>query len=253
MNYPVKLFAPLALAAVVTVSGFALQSTSPLAQPVQAQSVPAAPVRTITVVGEGKVNIEPDIALANFGVEVMGPSVREALDENSATMEGVLAALQAQGIAEEDIQTSGFSIYAERYGPEGPLPEDQVNYRVTNNVMVTIRDLATVGDVIDATVEAGANNIYGIEFRVDDPSALESDARQGAIEDAQAKAAELAELTGTTVGEVVSVSEIIAGGGLYNGNFAQYSRPLGGGADAPIAPGQLELTMQLQVTYALGE
>jgi uncharacterized protein YggE len=252
MQNPVKLFAPLALAAVVTVSGFALQSASPLTQPVQAQSVPAAPARTITVVGEGKVNIEPDVAQVNFGVEVLAPSVREALDENSATMDGVLAALQAQGIAEEDIQTSGFSIYAERYGPQGPLPEDEVNYRVNNNVLVKIRDLESIGAVVDAAVEAGANNIYGIEFRVDDPSVLESDARRAAIEDAQAKAAELAELTGTTVGQVVSVSEII-GAGLYSPSFAVYDRAMGGGAAAPIAPGQLELTMQIQVTYALGE
>nr|HMN30924.1 SIMPL domain-containing protein [Caldilineaceae bacterium] len=176
----------------------------------------------------------------------------EALDENDATMQKVLAALRDQSIEEKDIQTTGFSIYAERYGPQGPLPEDQVNYRVSNNVMVTIRDLANVGTVVDAAVEAGANNIYGITFRVDDPSPLESDARQNAITKAHAKAEELAALTGVKLGEVVSVSEVIASGGVYSSNFAQ-SRDAGGGGVTPVMPGQLELLMQLQVTYAIAE
>jgi uncharacterized protein len=251
-----KLLTPLALLALVLVSTLALSayswwSAAPVAQ---AQAIAPSGARTITVVGEGTVKIEPDIARANFGVEVMRQTVREALDLNAETMDAVLAALQAQGIAEEDIQTTGFSIFAERYGPQGPLPEDQVNYRVSNNVTVVVRDLDNIGAVVDAAVEAGANNIYGIEFRVDDPSAQESEARQNAIDDARAKAEELASLTGVTVGEVVSVSEVIAGGGYIASNFAQDRGMGGGGGGAtPISPGQLELLMQLQVTYAIGE
>ena len=226
-------------------------STMPVVN-AQAQT-PASPLaRTITVVGEGKVSIEPDTARATIGVETVSPTVQEASTENRTTLEAVLAALQEQGIAEEDIQTSGFSIYAERYGPEGPLPEDQVNYRVSNNVLVIIRDLDTVGEVLDAAVNAGANNIYGVEFSLDDPSIVESDARSQAIEDAKAKAEDLASLTGVTVGGVVSVSEVIGGtGGFYAGNFSEVSRGLGGGGGAPIAPGQLELVMQLQVVYEI--
>lgn len=219
---------------------------------VSAQAPAAAPGRTITVVGQGKVRIQPDVARANFGVEVARPSVREALDENQTVMDEVLAALQAEGIAENDIQTTGFSIYAERFGPTGPLPEDQVNYRVSNNVSVMIRDLDHVGNVIDAAVEAGANNIYGIEFRIDDPSALESEARRGAVEDAEARAAELAELNGVSVGEVVSISEVVASGGFISSSFAQQVG-MGGGGATPISPGELELVMQLQVTYAIAD
>jgi uncharacterized protein YggE len=218
-----------------------------------AQAASPAASRTITVVGEGKVKIQPDIARANFGVEVVRPSVREALDQNKETMDAVLAALQGQGIAEEDIQTTGFSIYAERFGPQGPLPEDEVNYRVSNNVMVVIRDLASVGTVVDVAVEAGANNIYGIEFRVDDPSKLESEARQNAVTDAENKAAELAKLNGVSVGEVLSISEVISNGSYYTGNFAQATGLGGGGGATPISPGQLELVMQLMVTYAMAE
>jgi len=245
------LLAPLMLVGAVMV-GTVSWGPTPV---VQAQAQSDAAMRTITVVGEGRVSIQPDVARANFGVEVMSGTVKEALDSNKTTMDAVLAALQEQGIAENDIQTSGFSIYAERYGPQGPLPADEVNYRVSNNVMVTIRDLESVGTVVDVAVEAGANNIYGIEFRIDDPSSVESEARQRAVEDAAAKAAELAELTGVQVGAVVSISEVIASGGFYSSNFAQSARVdgMGGGGPTPIAPGELDLLMQLQVTYAIAE
>lgn len=246
----------LALVGAVLVGALAFSAANwwATAPVVSAQAAAGTPSRTITVVGQGKVRIQPDVARANFGVEVARPSVRDALDENQTVMDEVLAALEAQGIAENDIQTTGFSIYAERFGPTGPLPEDQVNYRVSNNVTVVIRDLDNVGNVIDAAVEAGANNIYGIEFRIDDPSALESEARRSAVEDAEARAEELAELTGVSVGEVVSISEVIASGGYLASNFAQQiGLGGGGGGVTPISPGELELIMQLQVTYAIAQ
>jgi hypothetical protein len=207
---------------------------------------------TITVVGEGKVTLEPDIARVTIGVETVTNTVKEASDTNRAAVESVLNTLLAQGIAEEDLQTSGFSIYAERFGPDGPLEEGDVRYRVSNNVSVTIRDLENVGTILDAAIEAGANNIYGVEFAVDDPGVSESEARAAAIEDAKAKAAELAELTGLSLGPVVSVSEVVgAGGGYYAGNFAEQARAFGGGG-TPVTPGQLDLVMQLQVIFSIG-
>jgi uncharacterized protein YggE len=130
-----------------------------------------------------------------------------------------------------------------------------VRYRVSNNVQVTIRDLDNVGTILDAAVEAGANNIFGVDFALDDPSVVESEARQKAVEDARAKAEELATLNGVTLGDVVSVSEVVGlGGGYYMGNFSEQAMMrMGGGGGAPIAPGELELTMQLQVIYAMSQ
>jgi uncharacterized protein YggE len=220
--------------------------------PEPATQITTAIPGTITVVGEGKVTLEPDIARVTIGVETVTATVKEASDQNRAIVEAVLAALAEQGIAEEDMQTSGFSIFAERFGPEGPLAEGDVRYRVSNNVMVTIRELENVGTILDAAIEAGANNIYGIEFALDDPSVAESEARAAAIADAQAKAAELAELAGLPLGRIVSVSEVIASGGFYAGNFAEQARALGGGG-TPITPGQLDLVMQLQVIFSIAE
>lgn len=251
-----KLLSALLIVTTLALGAVALQGPTWQTTPVaQAQSETAATVPgTITVVGEGKVSIEPDIARVQIGIEVMMPSVKEASDANKERLEAVLAALEEQGVAEADIQTSGFNVYAERFGPNGPLPDDQVNYRVSNNVSVTVRNLETLGALLDAAIEAGANNIYGVEFSLDDTDVIASEARASAVADAQAKAEELAELTGTTVGSVVSISEVIGqNGGYYQSNFAESARGLGGGGSTPISPGQLELIMQLQITYALGE
>lgn len=213
---------------------------------------PALP-RTITVVGDGTVNIQPDVARANIGVEVLNAAVDEAAAENSQVTQQVLSALAEMGIAAEDIQTSGFSVFSERYSPDGS-PSSEVQYRVTNTVNVLIRDLTAVGDVLDASIKAGANSIYGVEFLLDDPTAARSTARGMAVENAAATAAELAELSGVQVGRIVSISEVIgSNGGFYSNQFAQFSTGMGGNGrlDTPIEPGQLRLTMQLQVTYEL--
>jgi uncharacterized protein YggE len=220
----------------------------------QAQTGPATGStlpRTITVVGEGTVKIKPDVAQANIGVEVMQPTVKEASREAKDIMDAVLVALKQQGIDEKDIQTSGFSIWADRpYSPEG-MPSEKATYRVSNNVAVTIRDLDKVGAVLDAAIEAGANNIYGVNFSLADPSQVESEAREKAVADAQAKAQELAKLNDVQVGEVVSISEVVAsGGGFYSSNFRESAAALGmGGGGGPISPGELALSLQLEIVY----
>lgn len=208
--------------------------------------------RTITVVGDGTVNIQPDVARANIGVEVINASVEEAATENSRITKQVQAALAEMGIAQEDIQTSNYSVFAERYSPDGS-PSAEVQYRVTNTVNVLIRDLNRVGEVLDTSITAGANNIYGVEFLLDDPTEARSAARQEAVANAQATAEELAALSGVQLGRLISISEVIAStGGMYNNQFSQFATGLGGGGiDSPIQPGQLRLTMQLQVVYEL--
>lgn len=211
---------------------------------------PDSTMRTVTVVGEGEVSLTPDVAETNIGVEVMRESVQEATSAAEELMESILSALEEQGIVEADVQTSGYSVYAERYGPEGPLADDQTNYRVSNNVQVTIRDIDSVGEVLDAAVEAGANNIYGVNFRVEDPSNVESDAREAAFASAREKATELATLSDAELGQVLSISEIIGNAGFYQSNFAA-SEAVGLGGGGGFSPGEQDLVMQLQITFEL--
>ncbi len=218
--------------------------------PAMPQAIPQA----ITVVGEGSSAVEPDIAVANIGVQVANADVRAASDEAEEIMNAVIAAIQEQNVAEEDIQTSGFSIFAE-FSP-APAASEQPQtplYRVSNNVNVTIRALDQVATILDAAIGAGANNIFGVNFSVDDPSQAAADARAEAIDNAQQKAQDLAELTGLQLGNVVSVSEIIGSrGGFYASTGIVNTSQAGlGGGGGPIAPGQLNVNVQLEVVYGV--
>jgi uncharacterized protein len=170
-------------------------------------------------------------------------------------MDKVVAALKAQGIVDSDIQTSGYSLWTDRSsGPDGQGAE-KITYRASNNVTIVIRDLSQVGSVLDAAVNAGANSIQGISFGLDDPRKIASQAREKATADALAKAKELAQLNGVEVGEVVSVSEVVGAGsgGYYSSNFSVLNAPktgLGGGIGS-VNPGELELSLSLQVVYAI--
>jgi uncharacterized protein YggE len=216
-----------------------------------------SPAQTITVIGQGSVHAEPDIARVSIGIETSAESVAEAVQENGAEMDSILAALEDLGIDEKDIQTSNYSVYLDRYpetlpravveGEEEALAPQPV-YRVSNMVSVTIRELERVGDVLDGVIEAGANNIWGVSFSLDDPEAAIADARVDAIADALARAGALAELSGVELGPVMSVSEVIGGGAApYAIAMDSVERAAAGGA--AISPGELEIGYQVQVSY----
>jgi uncharacterized protein YggE len=238
--------------AVLLISGLVVNwigANSPVAQAQTTTPVQALP-GTITVVGEGKVKAQPDMAQASIGVEIINPDVKQASDEAASTMEAVLAALKAQGVADSDIQTSYYNIWVERpYSPEG-TPSTEAIYHVSNNVQVTIRDLSKVTLVLGAAIEAGANTINSVTFNVTDPTELRSQARQQAVENGKTNAEELATLNGVTLGEVVSVSEVISSGAYYVSEVAA-AQGLGGGGGGPILPGEVEVSVQLQISYAI--
>ena len=229
-------------AVVLSACGTAAQST--------AQSGSQGVVRTITVVGQGKASGTPDVAHINIGVDTSAESAQEAVDANKAKMNALLDKIKALGIADKDIQTSNFSIYTERPQTDPDVPKagtgDNVLYRVSNQVNVTVRDVAKLGDILDQAVSAGANNIYGVYFSAEDTTALEAQAREKAVVDAKVRAETLAKLNGVSVGQVVTISEIIGGSTpMYYGS----AKALGSGV--PIEAGELEVTMSVQVTYAI--
>ncbi len=202
----------------------------------------------ITVVGQGTAYGQPDQATVVVGVDSFAPTVAEATAQNQTTLDNVMAALAAAGIADEDVQTTNYSLYAEQiYGDKGP--EGIAGYRVSNQVNVKIRDISLVGDVLGAVTEAGANAIYGVNFSVADPAALEAEARAKAMEDAAKRAASLAELGNVTLGQVKVISEVVGQPvmplGMGGGGVAMEQA-----ASVPgISPGQLSYQVQVQVTY----
>lgn len=206
----------------------------------------------ITVVGRGEAFGAPDRAEINVGVETFAETVEESTSQNQTTVESIMEALEAEGIAREDIQTSNYNLWAEQiYGDRGP--EGIAGYRVSNQVRVVIRDIEQVSDVIAAATGAGANNIYGVSFSVADPAALEAEARTEAIANARERAESLAELSGVELGDIVVISEVIG----QPGAMPYVERAMGGGAMAEgaagpgISPGQLSVGVEVQVTFAI--
>jgi uncharacterized protein YggE len=219
-------------------------------QPVVAAQAVNSSDRSVTVVGIGKVTGKPDIARVTVGIETQASSLQQAVDDNKAKMNDLLDTLKNQGLADKDIQTSNYSVYTERVTPPAPGAEvntDQVIYHVTNTVDVTVRDVNQIGAVLDKAVAAGANNIYGVNFSVEDTAKLEADARAKAVADAKARAAELAQLNGLQLGEVLTVSEVV-GGSAYPMDYGV--KGMGGGG-TPVQPGELEMSMSIQITYAV--
>lgn len=246
-----KALAGIAVTGLLVVALVAIAPSLNWGTPAQAQAVDATgPTRYITVVGQGKTTVVPDIASLQLGVQTSAATVEEAMSTNTGTMDAILAALAEAGIADKDVQTSSYNIYLDE-GYRGPEMASNPVYRVSNMVTVKVRDLETVGEVLDAAVAAGANQIWGVSFTVEDRTAAEADARAKAVADARARAEALAELAEVEVGEVLSISEVITGGvsPLYAGVAMEMAAGMGGGGS--IAPGELEYRTSIQVTYAL--
>jgi hypothetical protein len=206
-------------------------------------------MRSMSVSGTGRVTIVPDMATINVGVRTEAEAVAEALDTNTAQANAIADILKEDmGVAEDDIQTSNFNVYpAERYDPMTGQVEGQY-FVVENTVNVTVRDLSQLGSVLSAVVEAGANNIYGINFSVEDREAAVAEARQLAIEDAQAKAQAIAEEAGVKLGDLVNISV------SSNDMPISYFDAKGGAyaeAAVPIAAGTLAIVMQANLTYEI--
>lgn len=205
--------------------------------------------RTIVVAGEGRVIVQPDLAQFDIGVETLEPAIAEAVANNAAVLEQVLASLRAHGVSDADIRTASYHIYPERDYERGGLAPI-IGYRVTNLVQVTVRDLEQAGALLEAATEAGANQIYGVTFAVNPEAeqAAEREARAKATAVLRAHAEELATLYGAELGELITVSEVVGTTGPGSYIYAEG----GGGAGGPlIEPGGLTVVVRLQATFAI--
>lgn len=244
-----------ALLAVVAMGGvWAMGRAESAAAQTTEPAAAVDPTQTITVVGNGSVMVAPDMARVSVGVETSADTVSAAMQENREKMDAIMAALKALEIPEKDIQTANFSIYMDRYtepalsSVEGTFTEPRLIYRVSNMVNVTIRDLEKVSGVLDGAIEAGANNIWGVNFELDDDTEAQAEARTKAMAYAKSQGEALAELAEVRLGPVMAISEVI--GSTSYPRLTSYAMGMGGGGDGTsISPGELEITYQIQVTY----
>jgi len=213
---------------------------------------------SITINGVGEVRAAPDMAVITSGVTTQGATAREALDANTAAMDELVATLKESGIAARDIQTSGFSVnpdyvYSDERDANGYTRPPRINgYQVMNTVTVAVRDLETLGAILDKAVTVGANTINGVTFSVADPSDLYNEARKSAFADAREKAELYAEAAGGSLDELVSISE------TQNFNPPQpmpmYAmRAEADAASVPVEAGELSFTINVTVQWELDE
>lgn len=207
---------------------------------------------TISVQGEGKVTATPDVALLNLGVQSDADTVRAAQTDNTKKMNAITAMLKEQGVKAEDIQTSGYSIQPRINWENGQ--QDIVGYTVNQNVTAKVRELDKAGDILAQAGDLGANQVGGIQFTIDDPQALQDEARQKAIDDAREKAQALAKQLGITIVKVVSFNESGQGGPVYPMADRVMTLEAGGMGGAPspapdIQPGSEEVMSDVQVVF----
>ncbi len=206
--------------------------------------------RTISVSGEGKATAPPDMATIHTGVITQAVRARDALDANSTAMERIMAALKSHKIAAKDIQTSSFNVRPEyKRGPRGQQQSEIVGYRVTNQVRVRVRNLPDLGEVLDALVEAGSNQVSGISFTIDDPTGVLNQARNRAVADARSRAELYAQAAGVRVGKVISISEqpAVVPRPQYVGR-AMAAEAVGA---VPVATGEQEVRATVHMMFAL--
>ncbi len=204
--------------------------------------------RTVSVQGEGVVAMMPDVAFIDAAVVTTGGTAREALARNAEMMTKVFATLQDRGVAERDMQTANLSLspqYDRRREAEDPLRI--LGYTVTNRLHLKIRDLASLGEILDAVVSSGINEISGPTFQVDDPSDAREEARVMAVQDAMAKAATLSETAGASLGAVITLTE----NGSYGVQPQQRTMMMMEAAATPIAAGELEIRVTVSAVFRI--
>lgn len=242
----------------LALASLALLAALPIAA--QAQTAPAPVVAAgntlLTVSADGKTARKPDLAVFNAGVASTGKTAGEALGANSAEMNRVIAALKRAGIADRDIQTSNLNlnpVYAQpQPRPNGTVEPQEpriVGYQVSNNVSVRQRNLEDFGKVIDTLVSAGANQVNGPDFQVDQPDSALDEARVEAIGKARARADLYARAAGLRVIRVVSISE---SGGYAPPPMPIYRMVAQDAAAAPVAAGEVSLMANVTVQFELG-
>lgn len=199
--------------------------------------------------GVGTVTANPDVAHVQLGVQTRSADPRQAVEQATARMNTISAALQAQGVAVNDIQTSNFSLsYQQDYGPTGAGPATSV-YVVDNTLSVVVRKLDSLGAVLGAAIEAGANNVYGLEFGFSNLAELQAQARQKAVADARTRAEQLASAAGVTLGAPLAITEDVYSGPAQP--MGRMTAALDSVSAVPVFAGQSQVTVYVNITYAI--
>ncbi len=235
LRYAIPLFALAALSAPAQAAEIQIQATNPVVELSVNEIVRSA----------------PDVAQIGAGVVTRAPTAREAVQQNSAAMERVVERLRALGIERRDIQTANFNLNPEYNYNRDTGEQTFTGYQVNNNVQVMLRDLDRAGEVLDALVQAGANNIYGPNFMLEDDVEAKTTARRNAFERGLRQAEEFARMAGYSGVRLLEVSESFQGYGPVPQAMAVRTQEAAGDAKVPVEPGEVGTAVTLGLKYEM--
>ncbi|HWE45094.1 MAG TPA: SIMPL domain-containing protein [Caulobacteraceae bacterium] len=219
--------------------------------PAMAEEPPHGPLLTLSAYGE--THAAPDLATITLGVTSQAKTAQAAMRANADRMSGLVAALKRQGVAEKDIQTSNLNLqpqydYHQGVSSASGQPPTLTGYQASNDVSVTVYDLARLGQTVDAVVAGGANQVSGISFGLKDPQTTEDAARVQAVQRLQREAALYAKATGLHIKALRNLSE---GGGYTPSPVRPMMMSAKVAAPTPVEAGQLDLRVDVSATYEL--
>ena len=216
----------------------------------------AAPKRVISLIGDGEVFAEPDMALVTIGVVREAKTAGAALKANSQAMNAVMETITGTGVASKDVQTSAFSVSPKYHYPKRSSNGEQqapriTGYTVSNTISVAVRKLDSLGEILDSVVSAGSNQINGVSFAISKPEPLRNRARKLATRDAIEKAGLYAEAAGVKLGNILSIRE--------QSHTIAPPRPMPrvramameAGASVPVARGEHKINMQVHISWQI--
>jgi uncharacterized protein YggE len=216
-----------------------------------AGSVDPAAGGQLQVTGAARVTAAPDVALVRLAASVLAATAADAIATADAVLAAIRAALAGLGIQGPDAATEGLSVQPEQNwnGPDGPRV---IGIRCQHDLLITVRDLTTLGRVLGQALAAAGDKglLHGVEFAVADDTELRARARELAWQDALARATQLAGLAGRPLGPVLSVLEQGAPGAGPE-PVARLTAGLAA-ADVSVTPGRVGITVALTVQWAIG-
>ena len=215
-------------------------------------NAPGASTTGLSVSGTGRASGPPDIVQLQLGVQTEARTVADAREQAASAAQAVVDAIKKDGVDDKDIRTTQFSVQPQYDSSVSGRPPALRAYRVSNTLSVKVRKLDNASRIIDDTAAAGGNStvIQSIAFSIEDPTALQAQARADAMKQAQARADQLAKLGGISIGKAISISEGSAPTPILAAPAA-LSVARTGDTSTPIESGQLEVTVTVNVLYKI--
>lgn len=208
----------------------------------------------ISITGTGTASAEPDVASIVFGIDITRDTADAAVNEAGRLADAAMAAARSAGVAGADMQTTGYNLWVEEVWDDYNYEyTGEMQYHVTHWIKADVRDIESVGEVLASVVDAGANSISSVSFRVMDTQALYEQARVRAAENARDKAEQLADTFGVELGDLTSISEwannyypMDQSYYNYGGGYGEYYAP-------PVTPGSYTISVEVSASWELTE